>query len=181
MIKQFIKRHCRFFLKRYSNYYIKKREKRFSKKGIQNSRWYQFAFAECGRNLRISGDPLIQKPELIYIGDNCSINEAVQINPNGKIYIGNNVTLSSGAKIISNTLDTNNWTEKRLSCSVGHVGKDIRIGDGTWICANAIILPGVSILGKGVIVAAGSVVTKDINEDYVVVAGTPAAIVKRIQ
>ena len=38
-----------------------------------------------------------------------------------------------------------------------------------------------SLVGKGVIVAAGAVVTKDITDDFVVVAGIPAQIVKRLQ
>lgn len=42
------------------------------------------------------------------------------------------------------------------------------------------MLPGVDISGKGVIVAAGAVVTHDITEDYVVVAGVPAKVVKRL-
>lgn len=161
--------------------YIGHLTRRYNANTINNSRWYRFAFAECGENLRIYGSPLIQKPELIHIGNNCTINEGAQINPNGKIYIGNNVTVSSGVKIISNTLDTNNWVNDRLKMAIGHIGKDIRIADGTWLCSNSILLPGVNILGKGVIVAAGAVLTKDITEDFVIVGGNPAMIVKRIK
>lgn len=50
------------------------------------------------------------------------------------------------------------------------------IGDDVWIGARVIIMPGVKI-GNGVIIGAGSVVTKDVP-DYVVVAGAPARIVK---
>jgi len=53
----------------------------------------------------------------------------------------------------------------------------IKIGNGSWIGANSSILPGVTI-GEKVIVAAGSVVTKDI-EPYSVVAGVPAVQKKR--
>jgi acetyltransferase-like isoleucine patch superfamily enzyme len=54
--------------------------------------------------------------------------------------------------------------------------KDIIIGDGVWIGANSTILPGVRI-GKQSMVAAGSVVTKDVAE-YTVVAGNPARPIK---
>ncbi len=160
--------------------YVRRQTKNYNRNTMKNSRWYKYAFAECGKNLRIYGSPLIQKPELIHIGDNCSINEGAQINPNGEIFIGNNVTISAGAKIISNTLDTENWSKDRLIKIVEHIGKNIHIADGAWLCANSIILPGVNIKGKGVIVAAGSVVTKDITEDFVIVGGVPAKIVHRL-
>lgn len=52
----------------------------------------------------------------------------------------------------------------------------VTIGDDVWIGARVIILPGVTI-GKGVILAAGAVVTKDIP-DYAVVGGIPGKIIK---
>jgi maltose O-acetyltransferase len=51
------------------------------------------------------------------------------------------------------------------------------IGNDVWIGANVIILPGVKI-GDGAIIGAGSVVTKDV-EEYSIVAGNPAKVVKR--
>lgn len=53
---------------------------------------------------------------------------------------------------------------------------DIKIGNDVWLGANAIIVDGVKI-GDGVIVAAGSVVTKDIPP-YAIVGGVPAKIIK---
>jgi virginiamycin A acetyltransferase len=52
----------------------------------------------------------------------------------------------------------------------------IVIKDDVWICANSIILSGVTI-GQGAVIAAGSVVTKDIPP-YAIVAGVPAKIIK---
>ena len=48
------------------------------------------------------------------------------------------------------------------------------------MCAGAIILPGVTIKGDCV-VAAGAVVSKDIEERYVIIAGNPARVIKRMQ
>lgn len=53
----------------------------------------------------------------------------------------------------------------------------VKIGDNVWIGMNAVILKGVTI-GENSVVAAGSVVTKDV-EPNVVVAGNPAAVMKR--
>lgn len=57
-----------------------------------------------------------------------------------------------------------------------HVTAPVRIGDGTWLGARSIVLPGVTI-GKRVMVAAGAVVTRDVPDD-VLVAGNPARVVR---
>ena len=56
--------------------------------------------------------------------------------------------------------------------------KPVKIGNDVWIGGGAIICPGVTI-GNGVVVGAGAVVTKDVS-DNVVVAGNPAAVIKKI-
>ena len=55
----------------------------------------------------------------------------------------------------------------------------IRIGNDVWIGANATVLPGVTI-GDGAVVAAGAVVTRDV-EPLTVVGGVPARPLKRIE
>ena len=52
----------------------------------------------------------------------------------------------------------------------------LRLGDGSWIGARAMILPGVQI-GDGVVIGAGAVVVRDV-EDYAVVVGNPAKVIK---
>ena len=52
----------------------------------------------------------------------------------------------------------------------------VEMGDDVWIGARCIIIPGV-VIGNGVVVAAGSVVTKNVP-DYAVVGGVPAKIIK---
>lgn len=54
---------------------------------------------------------------------------------------------------------------------------DIIIDDDVWIGAGAIILTGVTI-GKGSVIAAGSIVTKDV-EPYTIVGGNPAKLIKK--
>jgi acetyltransferase-like isoleucine patch superfamily enzyme len=55
--------------------------------------------------------------------------------------------------------------------------KEVVIEDHCWIGANAVILKGVTV-GEGAVVAANSVVTKDV-EPRTMVAGNPAQVVKR--
>lgn len=91
------------------------------------------------------------------------------------------MSISRGAQITAGQLDTSNWKEDRLQKILDHINRNVYIGDGTWLCVNSIVLPGVKITGKGVIVAAGAVVNKDITEDYVLVGGVPAKIIKKLK
>ncbi len=60
----------------------------------------------------------------------------------------------------------------------GSFALPIKIGDDCWIGARVTILPGVAIR-KGSTVAAGAVVSKDV-EEFCLVAGVPAKIIKRL-
>lgn len=57
--------------------------------------------------------------------------------------------------------------------------KPVLIKQGAWITSNCVILPGVTI-GKGAIVAAGSVVSRDVP-DFIIVAGNPARPVSKLE
>ena len=57
------------------------------------------------------------------------------------------------------------------------IGGNIIIEDNVWIGGKSILLHGITI-GQGSIVAAGSVVTKDV-EPYSIIAGIPAKMIKR--
>jgi acetyltransferase-like isoleucine patch superfamily enzyme len=83
----------------------------------------------------------------------------------GGIEIGNNVNLSGFSFFISQSHDVNDPD--------GHTTlAKIKIKDDAWVATHSMIMPGVTI-GKGAVVAAGSVVVKDVP-DYTVVAGNPA-------
>ncbi len=85
------------------------------------------------------------------------------------IEIGDNTIFASGVKIISANHDLDNL-EIAVKC------KPIVIGKNVWLGTNTVVLPGVEI-GDNVIVAAGSVVTKNIAKNTIV-AGIPAKVIK---
>ena len=85
------------------------------------------------------------------------------------IYIGNNVAITAGTKILTHYLDP---SVKGRRFRYG----EVQIEDEAFIGVNVIICNSVSI-GKGAIVGAGSVVTKDIPP-YQVWAGNPARFIK---
>lgn len=95
----------------------------------------------------------------------------------GPVTIGNNVNLAQGIVV---TALNHNFTDctKRID-EQGISTKEVTIGNDVWIGANATILPGVTI-GRHCVVAAGSVVTKDVP-DYTVVGGVPARIMKKLK
>ena len=162
------------------SYYYTISIKKYRISGIFLSKALPSKFAKCGKNFKVYGNPTIFDPEKIYIGDNFTINGYAQLSPRGNIYIGNNVTMSRGSQITAGELNTAEWKQKRLNETLEHIEGDVYIGDGTWLCVNSIVLPGVQITGKGVIVAAGAIVTHDITEDFVIVGGIPAKIIKHL-
>lgn len=90
------------------------------------------------------------------------------VAPNN-IYIGNNVVITAGTKILTHYLDPS--VEGRKF----RIG-EVHIEDDVFIGVNAIICNSVTI-GKGAIIGAGSVITKDIPP-YQVWAGNPARFIK---
>ncbi len=113
--------------------------------------------------------------EEIIIGDNVAFNENVMVNADcgGRVLIGNNVAV--GPNVVLRASNHNYENKDVLIKEQGHKGDRIIIEDDVWIAANAVILPGVTIK-KGAVIAAGAVVTKDV-ESYKVVAGVPAKVI----
>lgn len=109
----------------------------------------------------------------IHIGKNVFINSNCNFQDQGGIYIGNNCLI--GHRVVLATLnhDINPTLRKCV------YQKPIFIEDNVWIGSGAIILPGVRI-GKNSIVAAGSVVTKNVEENTIV-AGVPAKFLRKIE
>ena len=113
----------------------------------------------------------------IKIGSNASFNSNVMINARGKgkIFIGNNVLI--GPNVVLRSSNHSFKTTKKNIMDQGMTEGKIIIHDDVWIGSNAVILPNCEI-GKGVIVAAGAVVTSNINS-YSIVGGVPAKLIKK--
>jgi len=99
------------------------------------------------------------------IGNNTHINRGCFFETRARIIIGNNVSISHQVSLLTGSHDVN-------SVNFSGIYRPIKIEDYVWIGVNATILHGVTI-GMGAVVAAGAVVTKDV-EPYSIVGGVPA-------
>ena len=114
---------------------------------------------------KIDTGSLVWGPGRITIGTGTVINRGVVLDGRFPLSIGENVSISLYAVILT--------LEHDLSDSeFRSVGAPVSIGDRAFIGTRAIILPGVTI-GVGAAVAAGAIVTKDV-EPYTIVGGVPA-------
>lgn len=139
--------------------------------------WYAKLGIKLSENARIYGDlTVIGQYSLIELKKNAEITYNCFLLAKDKIIIGENSTLAYQTTILTNAYP--NGPYNKLIKIYPRVTAPIIIGDNSWIGARSIILPGVTI-GNFCVIAAGSVVTKDVP-DYTVVAGVPAKPVKKL-
>lgn len=180
-------------------YYIKRLKKLVSLKNLIA----RLKLKSCGKYLDISNKARLVNLKYVDIGDSFIMDEFAEIccNPiNNEIVpslvIGNNVHLSKHCCIgCSNKIVLENDVRLAPYCHItdrNHVYTDVNIpiwrqtsespgpviiGQQTWLGFGVQVMPGVSI-GKHCVIAAGSIVTKDIP-DYSVAIGSPAKVIKK--
>jgi maltose O-acetyltransferase len=104
------------------------------------------------------------------VGENVIVGPSNVFLIRGGLAIGDNVNLSGFSFFISQEHDVND--------PFGHTTlSKIVIEDDVWVATHSIILPGVRV-GRGAVIAAGSLVTKDVPA-YTVVAGNPAKPIRK--
>lgn len=124
----------------------------------------------------IGAPKLIGSYSNLVLKENAEIAQGCFLVAKDKIYIGENSTLAYGVTILT-TADPNG-PKNKLSELYPAISEPVVIGDDCWIGARALILPGVKI-GNRSVVAAGSIVTKDVPEESLV-AGIPAVVKKKL-
>ena len=130
--------------------------------------FYALAGMKIGKGSRIHIGARFFYPANIKIGEGTIIGDNIFLDGREKLIIGNHVDIASGVMIYNSEHDINSEDFHAISAPV-------EIGDYVFIGPRAVILPGVKI-GKGAVVAAGAVVTKDVPE-YMVVGGVPAEVI----
>ncbi|WP_394239688.1 acyltransferase [Vibrio astriarenae] len=162
--------------------------------------------AECGDKLYLyAGMPFISGPLTINVGDDCRISGQTTFSASSHCHtptleIGNNVgigwqtTIAVGTKVIiednvriAGRANLFGYSGHPLDASRRAAGEpddidqigDIILKKDCWLATNVIVKSGVTI-GEGAIIAAGSVVTRDIPP-YVIAGGSPAKVIKAIE
>lgn len=129
-------------------------------------------------NSEIRQHVFFDSPEQVIIGKNCFINRGVEfyvgfskdvtIELQENVYIGPNVLFCCVSHKQGNS-------EKRAG---ENIYESISVEKGVWIGANSTILPGVHI-GEGAIIAAGAVVTENVEKNCMY-GGVPAKLIKHL-
>lgn len=124
-----------------------------------------------GENINIEKGAIFDRT--VEIGNNSGI--GINCKLYGKVIIGDNVMMGPEVYIY-----TSNHKFQDLNLPMSQQGHEIErpviIGNDVWIGSRVTILPGISI-GDGVIIGTGAVVTKNV-ENYYVIGGNPAKIIK---
>lgn len=144
--------------------------------GGKFTKWIRYTFCKqlfksCGKNVVIESNAYIPFHK-VEIGDNSGIGFNAWL---GAVKIGKDVMMGPDVVILSrNHIFYNCKVPMKLQGAAEE--KPVIIGNDVWIGTRAIILPGAHV-GNGAIIAAGSVVTRDVP-DYSIVGGNPAKVIK---
>lgn len=125
---------------------------------------------EVGAQSAILLGAIVDRVGRLEIGSNTVVNERCRIDSRGGLKIGNNVSISPD--VVIPTADHDG-----VAPGFPYRERAVSIEDYVWIGTRAMVLPGVSI-GRGAIVAAGSIVTRDVPP-LEIVAGSPARSIGR--
>ena len=123
-----------------------------------NLKVYTPFYTDCGKN--------------IHLGKNVFINAGCKFQDQGGIYIGDGTFIGHNVILATLNHDLNPKSRGDMWPKPIHLGKKV------WIGSGAIVLPGVTI-GDNSVIAAGSVVSKDVPENSVY-GGNPAKLIKNI-
>lgn len=145
-------------------------------RGFGLKRWMlNRAGAEIAKGVKICSSVKILGAGKLIVGENTWIGHEVMINCSSTVNIGSNVDIAPRVFIGTGTHEIN--IDGGRIAGRG-LNKDVSIGDNCWICAGSMILPGITV-GKASLVAAGAVVTSNI-ESGLLVGGIPARIIKQL-
>lgn len=130
--------------------------------------FYRISGMRIGKGSAIHMGAVFYDPKNISIGEDSVIGEGAVLDGRDKLSIGDHVDIASEVMIYNCEHDVN-------SSNFSAVSSPVVIEDYVFIGPRAIILPGVKI-GKGAVVGAGAVVTKDVA-DFAIVGGVPAVVI----
>ena len=130
--------------------------------------FYRLAGVKIGKGTTIHMRANFFQPKNIKLGEDTVIGDHAFLDGRAPLKIGSHVDIASSVMIYNSEHDIESHDFSARE-------EPVEIGDYRFLGPRVIILPGVKI-GKGAVVAAGAVVTKDVP-DFVIVGGVPAKII----
>lgn len=131
---------------------------------------------KIGSNLSVGSNTIIKKWRNFSCGENVSIHENCMIDCDGVIDIGDNVSIAHSSSLVA---ANHTWDDSLIPIKYNPITKQgIVIKDDVWVGCGVRILDGVNIQHR-VVVAAGAVVTRDVEKNSLV-GGIPARFIKKI-
>ncbi len=124
---------------------------------------------EIGPGSSILTDFKVSRRGNLKLGRSCVVNNSCRFDNRFLIELDDNVSITYGTMILTKGHDIDSPT-------FATKGGGVKIGSYAWVCAQAIILPGVT-LGQGAVALTGAVVTRDVAP-FQVVGGNPAQLVR---
>ncbi|MDR0846562.1 MAG: sugar O-acetyltransferase [Lactobacillales bacterium] len=118
----------------------------------------------------------IDYPERFVVGENTLLNHHLETLSAGMVTIGKNCFIGPHARFYT---PNHHITDLAFRRAGWQYDAPITVGDDVWFGGSVVVCPGVTI-GNNVVVAAGSVVTKDFPSN-VIIGGNPARIIKEIE
>ena len=125
---------------------------------------------KVGKNVVIKPWVKIKFPWMLTVGNSVWFGESVWIDNISEIKVGNNVCISQGALLITGN---HNYSSEKFEL----ISKPIIIEDGVWVCANTILIGGITIHSHAVL-AINSLASKDLDP-YSIYSGNPAIFIKK--
>ncbi len=147
--------------------------------GELRARLFRLAGFHVGQRTRIEGAPKISGPRglgsRLVIGADCAIAPNCLFELSELLTIGDRVTLEPGVMILTSTHELDHAAHRAGPL----IATPVTVGNGVWLRARSIILPGVKI-GDGAVVEAGAVVNKDVAPNARV-GGVPATALEQLK
>lgn len=141
-------------------------------------------FFDIGYNCEIYSNVKLQRrhtsPRVadrdIKIGNNVLLCDDVRIDYSGGVEIKDNVKISAHALVLSHSHSSDENEKKKRKAGQYIRYNRVVIEECAWLGERAIILPGVTRIGRGAVIGAGAVVGKNVP-DYAILSGNPARII----
>jgi acetyltransferase-like isoleucine patch superfamily enzyme len=131
------------------------------------------------RNTWIVGLKVYDAPTLT-IGNHTTIGYLVLFSVAQSVVVGDHCLFAGEIKVFDNNSHSLDWRQRRAGAALTpDEVQPVRIEDDVWVGTNCLILKGVTI-GRGSVIAAGSVVTKDVPP-FSLAGGNPAHVIRSLE